>query len=491
MHQIKRITLINPPYNYQKESLPQVIRTPPLGLAYIAAILEKNNYAVEIIDGNAECLTVEEIVSRVAGFNADMVGLTATTPTIDIAHGIAKKIKNLNGNTVTVIGGVHATVLPKETLNEFSCFDYLVRNEGELTLLELLECLNNNLALNLVKGVVYKKDNVININAPRAFIEDLDCLCFPARNLLKTKLYSGLESNITTSLVTSRGCPGQCIYCAVNIVGGGKCRRRSVFNVIEEMEQCFYDNRINHITFVDDTFTFDRRWTEEFCLELSRKKIHRRIKWSCLTRVDKVDLSLLKLMKSAGCVRISFGIESGAQERLDFLKKGITVAETKKAFRMTREIGLLTMGFIILNIPGETRQHILETKRLVLEVDPDFLQISFGIPYMGTELFNICYRENLINNNEKRSDYILSNCRIIKNKDISESEFKRLMLDIARSFYLRPCYMLRTFLYIVLHPSSIKNMLKASMNIVIRLRNIFVYQRRLNYAQVFVKSHGN
>jgi len=168
-------------------------------------------------------------------------------------------------------------------------------------------------------------------------------------------------------------------------------------------------------------------------------------------------------MKQAGCVRVELGIESGSQKILDYVKKGISLQQTKEAFSMAKEAGLSTMGFVMLNVPGETRDTILATKKLIMELEPDFLQVSFATPYPGTELFEICKRDNLLSGRDW-SKYLFLNNLIIKNPAISENELKSLMRDIQQAFHLRPKYILKMFLYMLKNPQSIKTMFWAGSN---------------------------
>lgn len=460
---IKRVVLVNPYFQKETQAIAQITVGPPLGLAYIASALERNGYSVSIIDANAERLSVEETVSRILESKPDLAGFSAVTPTIDICHQLAKKIKKENSNIFTVAGGIHASSLPEETLKEYAGFDFLIRGEGELALVGLLGALNNNIALNNIKGLVYRNSGNIIVNGAADRVENLDDLGFPARHLLKNSLYKTFDSGRMTSIIAMRGCPASCIYCAVSLVAGKKCRKRSPSHVIKEVESCLNKYKTGFIAFLDDTFTFDKEWVHNLCDEFVRSGLYRKIKWSCLTRVDNVDLGLLRHMKKAGCVRVELGIESGSQKILDYAKKGITLQQTREAFSMAKEAGLSTMGFVMLNVPGEDKDTILATKEFIMELEPDFLQVSFATPYPGTELFEICKRDNLLTSKDW-SRYLFLNNQIIKNPAISEKELEDLMRDIQRSFHLRPKYIFKMIFYMLKNPQSIKTMFWAGTN---------------------------
>lgn len=460
---IRKVVLVNPYYQKLIQSIAQTTVGPPLGLAYIAGVLESRGYEVAIIDGNAEQLPVEEIVKKIIEFKAEAFGITAVTPTIHLAAQIACGVKKEKDSIFTIIGGIHATVLPEETLKDCLDFDFLVRGEGEFVIAELLNALNNNLPLHAIRGLVYRQENNIVINAPLPPIEDLDALPFPARHLLNNKLYKSFESDRMTTIIAMRGCPAQCIYCSVNLSAGRKCRKRSPASIIEELKLCESQYGTRFAAFLDDTFTFDKSWVHSFCQEFIGAGLNKRIQWSCLTRVDNVDYALLSHMKQAGCMRVEFGIESGSQRMLDYLKKGINVQQIKDSFAMAKKIGLSTMSFVMLNIPGETKNDIADTKRLLLEVEPDFLQLSFATPYPGTELYNLCLKDNLLLSKEWPK-YIFLNYQIIRNNLITENELNSLMWDIQRSFYLRPKYLFFILFYMIKNPARIKMIICAGWN---------------------------
>lgn len=460
---INNIVLINPYYQQYTRSIAQVSIGPPLGLAYIACALEQNSYKVNIIDANAEKLSDKDIICRVKQLKPALVGLTAVTPTMHICYRLAEEIKKEEPSTIVVIGGVHATSLPEETLSECLDFDFLIRGEGEFALIELVDALNNNKALNAVEGLVYRENGKIILNDLRDPVSNLDILPFPSRHLLPNRLYKTLDSSRMTCIIAMRGCAAKCIYCAVEKVAGRRLRRRSPSNVAKEIESCFYNYGIRFIAFLDDTFTFDKTWVHKFCDEFMRTGFYKDIKWSCLTRVDNVDLDLLKHMKQAGCVRVEFGIESGSQKILDFLKKGITINQVKEAFGMAKKVKLATFGFAMLNTPLETRETIAETKKLIMDLGPDFLQLSFATPYPGTELFEVCEKKGILISKDW-SKYIFLNNQLIRNKELSEDELKKCMWDIQRSFYLKPKYILKMLVYMFKNIEAIKTIVWAGVN---------------------------
>jgi len=403
-----------------------------------------------------------------------MVGLTAVTPTIYMCYDIARAIKQENRSILIVIGGIHPTCLPQETLSECTNLDFLIRGEGEFIFVELLEALNNKNDLNKIKGLAYRENGKVIVNDASNRIADLDELPFPARHLLPNRLYRTLDSSRSNCIIAMRGCAAGCNYCAVEELMGRKVRRRSPSHVIQEMELCLSKYGVRFIGFLDDTFTFDKVWVHDICDKIIAAKLHRQIRWECLTRADKVDFELLKHMKQSGCTRVEFGMESGSPQILDSLKRGIAVKQIREAFAMAKKARLSTLGFVMLNAPGETKKTIAETQELILDVDPDFLQISFATPYPNTELFKICQRDNLIITKDW-SKYVFLNHQIIKNYNLSEKELKNYMRSIQRSFYLRPKFLFRMLKYFFSNTRGAKTLFCAGIN---ALKRLFIVGRK-------------
>lgn len=458
---IRKIVLVNPYFQKYTQAIAQISVGPPLGLAYLAAVLEERGFIPEIIDANAEKLSEEEIIDRLIQSKADLIGFTAVTPTIDMCARIAGSFKEKLPHVPIVIGGVHATVLPQESMTKYPVFDFLVRGEGEYVLSDLVDVLNNKSDLTKIESLCFRNSSGIVINPLGDRIQDLDSIPFPARHLLPRNVYRTFDSDKMTTVIAMRGCPGLCVYCAVKLISGEKCRKRSPSNVIEEIKLCKSKYGVDFVGFLDDTFTFDPDWVHNLCDAFIKSGLN--IRWSCLTRVDNVSRDLLKHMKEAGCIRVEFGIESGSPKILDYLRKGITLSQIKQAFALAKGFGLSTMGFVILNTPGETKTDILETQRLVMEVDPDFLQASFATPYPGTELYKRCLEEG-VEIEDDWSKYIFLNQHVIKNKFISEEELDNLMRQIQRSFYLRPRYLLKIIKYMCVNPGSRKTIIWAGKN---------------------------
>ena len=326
-------TLVNPPYPQESHQHRPFIS---LGLGYLAAVLEKNHYQVEIIDCQALKLSYEQFKNEISKRQPNIVGITSTTLTYKSALKIAKIAKETHPNCLTVLGGPHATFWDKNALQECPQLDIIARKEGENTLLELAQRLETNKNFHDVIGTTCRKNGKIIKNPDRPYIENLDELPFPARHLYPIEDLRKEEDMFY--LMTSRGCVYWCEFCAAVRMFGRRYRMRSPKNVVDELEFLNKTYGATQFTFCDDAFTVDQSRIEELCEEISKRKL--KIKWNCGTRVDMVTKELLLKMRQAGCVSVWFGIESGSQEVLDTMRKGISTTQTMKAVKWVIELGL-------------------------------------------------------------------------------------------------------------------------------------------------------
>ena len=465
-----KVLLVNPCYKSRISSIAQISVGPPLGLAYMAAMLNRlKGVDIRIIDANALAIPDDELCRSILDISPDIVGFTATTPTIDQVGRILNSIKASNRKILTLIGGIHATLMPYETLKKYESIDFLIYGEGEYTFLELIKALKDNKDVNGIKGLFYRDNGKLIRNSPRSFIKNLDELPFPARDLLPNHLYKSPDSKNFTCIIAIRGCPARCIYCAVRKIAGSKLRKRSPKNVVDEIEECYRNYNTNFFSFLDDTFTYDNEWVMKLCNEIRNRGLNNKIKWICLTRVDCINEGLVRAMKEAGCYKIELGVESGAPEILEYIKKGIKLEQVKKAFQIAKKLRIKTMAFVMLNAPIETSATIEKTRKLIFELEPDFLQIAYMTPYPCTELYEECKSKGLVKTSDWEK-YIFLNNIIIKNKNLSELELRRAKMDLERSFYLRPNYLIKRVISILRGEEKIMPFVWASFN---SLHNFF------------------
>lgn len=385
------------PGNYK--SKPVEIK-PSLGLAYLAASLELDGHKVKVLDIYGSQKSIEEMLLELKQFKPDLCGFTVVTPSVHSVSDLSSHIKE-NFDIPIVVGGPHPSAIPDRTLNDFPNLDIAVFGEGEQTVRELVNTLEGTGDLSLVKGISYRNKGNIVKNDPRPLIGDLDSIPFPAWHLLDMDKYHELsKKNMAIngnifSIITSRGCPSRCTFCDTHTIWTRKCRERSPDNVVDEIETLYKKYDVKYLFFWDDTFVINKERAIEVCDQIIDRDI--RIKWECHGRVNFVDEKVLTKMKEAGCHSMGYGIESGSQETLNYIKKGITLEQAKRAIEITKKVGLETNAFWMIGFPNEKEEDIRKTielnKSLPLDVHDTF---SLLTPFPGTDLYKDMKKEGLI-----------------------------------------------------------------------------------------------
>lgn len=430
-----KVALINPPM--LKAEVAQVlgIKAPPMGLAYLAAALEEKGYQPKIIDANALELNFAELRKELEKESPDAVCVTAITPMIREALASVKAAKSVCPGTTTIVGGPHATFCPMETLEECPELDVICLGEGEETITEIIQKVEKGRNFNEVRGIIYRKSGHFYKTEPRCLIKDLDDLPFPARHLLPMHRYTVLgRSYPSINIVSSRGCPFGCSFCSSSRFYVKSYRARTAKNVVDEIEEVVHEYKVNSVEFSDDTFTLYRKRVEKICQELIRRKLD--ISWACSSRANLVTRDLLNKMKKAGCQIIFYGIESGSPRILKLMKKGETTIQMMKAVKITKKIGMETLGSFILGYPEETRNDLLQTIHFANKIGIDFAEFSIATPYPGTELFEFATKEELLLTKDW-SQYTAGK-PVINPKYYSVEELNRLFAKAYRSFYASP-----------------------------------------------------
>lgn len=439
-----KVLLINPPCDATNPVF-------PFGLAWIAAVLEKAGVDVKAIDAWAERLKFEQLKEKIVSLKPNIIGITMMSPILISAMKTVDIAKRAAPQATVVVGGSHPSSLPKECLEDNPNIDVVVIGEGEYTLLELVETLRNGGDLEHVEGIAYVQSGSVTFTNPREPIGDLDSLPSPAYHLFPVDKYRTHppygRKNPYASMITSRGCPFHCVYCS-NAVFGRKLRAQSPQKVIEEIENLIQKYQVKEIHFYDDCFTLNIKGTKLVCEEILRRKI--KIIWSCTTRLDLVNRELLQLMKKAGCWLISYGVESGCQEILDWMKKEIKVEEMKKGFRLTKEVGIRTLAFFMIGSPGETRETIHKTIDLCFELDPDFIAWGMLRIFPGSSLYEstqqrrfgkqkIC-RYSSLQHAMTNMPFGEQGFFVTFEGSFTEQELRTVIKQVYRKFYFRPGY---------------------------------------------------
>jgi radical SAM superfamily enzyme YgiQ (UPF0313 family) len=445
-----KVLLVNPPIkNLITTNIPHIIDlergyNPPLGLLYLASYGRKyTSHSIEILDTIVEELDYPEIARRIRDIAPDLVGIQAMSFTLIDALLCAKIVKEIDEKIPVVFGGPHPTIYPRETVN-LKEVDYVVVGEGELTFRELLENIGFPQKLKAVKGLVYKEKERIISTPVREFIDDLDSIPFPLRELSPYRKYYSLMSTKApiTTMFTSRGCPYRCLFCNRPQLGK-KFRMRSAENVVDEMEECDRLG-IKEIFFYDDTFTVDRERVLKICREIRERGL--KIGWDIRARVDKVDSRMLESLKEAGCERIHYGVEAASQRVRDSLKKGITLRQIRNAFRLTKDAGLTSVAYFMFGSPRETREEILGSLRLAQELKPEFVHFSITTPFPATDLYYLGLKEGILKGDYWRQFSQNPTANFVPGvweEKLHREELISLLSQAYRSFYIRPGYIIK------------------------------------------------
>ena len=370
-----RVLLVNPPPHQRVDEYdtPDFTR---LGLACLAAMLRADGLAeVEIVDAKFERLSYAAVRERIRRFAPDVVGLTAFTNEVKSAARVAGLVKALSPAIITVIGGVHASVLPERTLEEFPTFDLAVVGEGELSFAALISALVRGTALSEVAGLCVRDGGAVVRTAERPRPDDLDILPAPAWDMLpRSRRYL---------LMTQRGCAYRCTFCANP--NGRVVRTRSVDHVLAELEEIIARGG-EELYVCDELFTANRERTHRLLDAMIAAGIGRKLRWSAQTHVNLVDRDLFAKMKAAGCFICGLGIETGDPDIMSRMKKGSTIDRVMTARSAAREVGLPIEGLMIIGHPYETWESAMRTIEFAVHLNPERPIIGVMVPYPGTEV---------------------------------------------------------------------------------------------------------
>jgi anaerobic magnesium-protoporphyrin IX monomethyl ester cyclase len=375
------VVLANPPY---PDNVPQAVFI-PLGISYLATVLEEKGYEVDVVDCQINRPSESELEDKFRTLKPDIVGVTAATVTYFPALKILKATKAALPNCVTLIGGPHVTVLDERTFTDSPDVDIVVRGEGEQTMLELAALVSEGKMENLsgVLGVTFKKNGKLVASADRPFIEDIDSLPRPAHHLFDMTRYR-INGKNYMPIITSRGCPFNCAFCLASKMCGSGFRARSPSKVVDELEWLRDTFGAGAFAFYDDTFTHDINRAIAICDEMQARGFL--LPWDCRTRVDRISKELLMKLRATNCQLIHFGVESGSQQLLNIMRKGTTVEQNAKAIKMVKDAGILVAISLVIGYPGETPEMLQQTVDFIRKTKPDYVYMCEAVPYPGTEL---------------------------------------------------------------------------------------------------------
>lgn len=415
-----KILLINPPQVFYAGSEPPAGNL-PIGLMYLAAVLDKAGYSVEILDAfmadcapqqNGDAISVgmpyEKISQEIQQRKPDIVGIAGPfTCQIENALKVAEIAKQVNPDVLTVVGGPHVTTVPQGFLEEAKNVDIAVVGEGEYALLEIAQYFEGKRQLSEILGIAYRQNGKVIVNPKRPFLENLDQLPFPAYHLVDMEYYLsnkkiGYRSfqDRAISMITSRGCPFNCCFCAVHLHMGQGFRAHSASYVLSHIQHVVDKYKVKNIFFEDDNLTLDLKRFEEICDGIIERKI--KIGWETPNgvRADCLNLNLLKKMKRSGCVSVFVGVESGDQQILDkVICKSLDLNRVVEFAKNSKQIGLKTGAFYIIGFPGETKENMQRTVDFALRLKRDYdvgMHLFIATPSYGTRLYEQCKEKGYI-----------------------------------------------------------------------------------------------
>lgn len=443
-----RVLLIDPPFhrfmNFHRHYF-------PLGLAYIAAILNEHHdvliydaeqssttrpkiyseiiedYRYYLLGLHDTCHYIwNEILEVVKMTNPDIIGISALSVKVPVVLRIIQIIKEFNKDICIIVGGEHATALPDEFLKNGA--DFIVRGEGEMIMLELINAVESDQDIKNISGISFMEKNMIRNNPRRQLIENLDSLPFPEREkFLDSRGYRPIDFGL---IMGSRGCVYNCHFCPNRNIWGNQIRTRSVESVIKEIELVKNKFGTKYFSFRDYSFTYKRKWVIDFCKALKKNNLD--IEWECLTRCDIIDNDLIRLMMEQGCINFRIGIESGSERILKFMNKGITVPVIISAAKILNDNKAFWSSYFIFGVPDETKSDIYDTLELIERIDPSFVSMSRFTPLPGTYFYDYLIKNGKltesINWEEWGNQYLGRNFM----KNVTKEEFVGLIGNISK-----------------------------------------------------------
>ncbi len=418
---------------------------PSLGLGYLGSILEKTGHIVKIIDMGADKLSEQDFTQGLRTENYGLAGITTTTPTFNEAVYLAKLIKE-NSNAFVVLGGVHVTAMPEESMR-FEAVDFVIKGEGERTIVELVDCLEGRSKLESVDGLYYRQNGKVLKNKDRELISDLDEIPFPARHLYNSQNYT-YPDTLTTPvfpIITSRGCPARCTYCAGYCIFKRRFRTRTPKNIVDEIEFLVRKFGAKEIHIWDDNFALIKSRVIQIKDEIKKRGLQLKFAIPDGLRIDCVDEEVLKALKQMGTYSIAFGVESGNQNTLDKVKKGIKLGRIAEVFRLTRKLGIEIWAFFIIGLPDENDKRIKETIDFAKRIDPDIAKFHILKPFPGTEAYEELLTQNLILDHNF-DNYGIHTPPVHRLKSLTSEQILHWQKYAYRSFYLRPRILLKQVL---------------------------------------------
>jgi radical SAM superfamily enzyme YgiQ (UPF0313 family) len=430
----------------ERERRKSMAAFPPLGILYLATILEERGIDVSVLEQAAKGLTIEETVRWVEKEGPDILGFSTFASSGRTAALVSNEVKRRNPNIVTIFGSYYATFNSERILRKYPSVDITVRGEGENTVIDLMNCFEKSGKFKDVSGISFRNKNSVTSTPDRPLIKDLDSLPFPNRELIDVDYHCTLAgANVApkkfTSVVSSRGCVYRCRFCSCTQFARNMWRPRSVENTLEEL-QFLSSKGYEQFIFVDDSFTTNPKRVIRLCREMKREKID--MNWICEGRVDNCSYEMLREIARAGCRILYFGIESANQRILDYYNKRTTPKQSEIAVRTARKAGIdVVVGSFIVGAPDETREEIHNTIQFAKQLPIDFPQFNILGVYPGTDLWDEFNAKGML----EKGEYWETGVSVseICPTAVPANEIRQMIHDAFYQFVLRPNFVSNQF----------------------------------------------
>lgn len=447
-----KILLINPPFTGMGGVEGHGGAAAPLGLGYLASYVLKFHpeYQFFLYDAELFRKNFDDIQSEIARIKPDVVACNMTTPSYEHTTKVTDAAKAVGSTITTIVGGSHPSAFPGEVIKEVS-IDACVSGEGEKPFLRFLEVIEKGGSFDEIPGLSHKLNGRLFVSQSREYIKDLDTIPFPARHLMPVHLYGPpatkrVSGGRGANMISSRGCPYDCIYCESKVIWSQKVRFRSVKNIVDEMEECYHKYGVREVNFHDDILPMRRSHVLNFCKEIQRRKLD--MKWICMNRVNFCWPDVMEEMYKAGCRKIMFGFESGSNKILKNIGKKTTVEQAIEAVKICRKAKLKVMGSFMIGNIGETEETIRQTIDFAKKLDLDTGAFFVAIPYPGTEMFKKAIQLGYLPPDVNWRNYtcVGTNLPPLALPGLTQKRLRDLQIQAIREFYLRPKMIFNTIL---------------------------------------------
>ncbi len=445
-----KVLIINPPWpgkGFGTRSQNRIIKHRsdkflqyPIFLAYSAAQLKISGHEVVYIDSVIQDFTMSQTLAEVQNLRPDAIFMETTTPSIEADYLSLAALKKATGARI-IVGGPHATYFHESVMKECDAIDVVIRHEFDTKIAGVVSSLGN---LENIQGITYRNNENIIDNGDGELARDLDAIPFPDRESIPWQWYleAWFSRRPFMNMMTSRGCPYHCAFCLwPQNMYGHKQRFRSLDNVFEEIQFLTDQYGLREINIDDGTFTTNRKRVIEFCRRLQEGKY--KLIWTCNGRVDNLDDEMLAEMKQSGCKMIRLGVESGSQEVLDRIKKGLTIEQIEEGVKKVKNHGIQALGGFMFGFPYDSRESVEQTIELAKRLNPDQVQFSFAMCYPGTSLYEHIQKNDLLLASSFK-EFDMTYGPVAKTIDMERDDLKHILSRAYREYYFRPRFVFQT-----------------------------------------------